>query len=300
MDVKKMEESIEQIKTGLDLFMATFKESVKEDLKTPEKKETIKSVESVEEMVEEIEETGFVLEEMANYPYNELKSIATGFGLNGKGTREEIETRITSYFEGDKESNVVSIDEAKSKKAEEIEEVDEIPEWISELNDYTVEELADILTDADIKPTGKKQSLINKVVKAVESGKIIFEEEVEEVEDLKVADIISEESYELAINRDVEIKLSEKYESWMIDHIRNFVKATDKDGKVTNPFTVKELEEMPEDFLLEVFNTIELIMSDEGEPVEFEDAYQIGDDWYCCGHALGKDLHCNVCGTTWE
>ena len=69
---------------------------------------------------------------------------------------------------------------AEEVEAEEIEEdpfIEEVREAVADLSN---EEIAEALTGAGIKPSGKRESLIAKLAKAVEEGKISLSDEDEE------------------------------------------------------------------------------------------------------------------------
>lgn len=107
------------------------------------------------------DEEGISAEELEEMSLKELKELADENGIEypkvvaAKKLREIILEAIESGDEDD------STDLDEGDIAEEL-----------GLNDMETEELAEILTEAGIKATGKKQALIARIVKAVEDGEI--------------------------------------------------------------------------------------------------------------------------------
>lgn len=87
--------------------------------------------------------------------------------------------------EADEEEVDSEDDEEEESDEEEEEEEDDIAEELG-LNDMSVDELADILAEHDLSTKGKKQALIDRIVKAVEDGTIELDDEEEEEEEEEV------------------------------------------------------------------------------------------------------------------
>lgn len=175
--------------------------------KIEEVKNDVEPTPEVEEEVVEVE-TNTEAEDLNSKTLKELKDLAKELGVSTKGSKSTIIGRILEAQDNVEE--VVEEPEENILTEEEVEEFEEATETGEEnpleaqLNEMSVEELADILAEVGISTKGKKQSLIAKVLKAVEEGKIeladeedadeeeeVVEETVEEVEE-PVNDTIEE------------------------------------------------------------------------------------------------------------
>lgn len=175
--------------------------------KIEEVKNDVETTPEVEEEVVEVE-TNTEAEDLNSKTLKELKDLAKELGVSTKGSKSTIIGRILEAQDNVEE--VVEETKENILTEEEVEEFEEATETGEEnpleaqLNEMSVEELADILAEVGISTKGKKQSLIAKVLKAVEEGKIeladeedadeeeeVVEETVEEVEE-PVTDTIEE------------------------------------------------------------------------------------------------------------
>ena len=155
--------------------------------KIEEVKNDVETTPEVEEEVVEVE-TNTEAEDLNSKTLKELKDLAKELGVSTKGSKSTIIGRILEAQDNVEE--VVEEPEENILTEEEVEEFEEATETGEEnpleaqLNEMSVEELADIIAEVGISTKGKKQSLIAKVLKAVEEGKIELadEEEVEEEE----------------------------------------------------------------------------------------------------------------------
>ena len=155
--------------------------------KIEEVKNDVETTPEVEEEVVEVE-TNTEAEDLNSKTLKELKDLAKELGVSTKGSKSTIIGRILEAQDNVEE--VVEETKENILTEEEVEEFEEATETGEEnpleaqLNEMSVEELADILAEVGISTKGKKQSLIAKVLKAVEEGKIELadEEEVEEEE----------------------------------------------------------------------------------------------------------------------
>lgn len=175
--------------------------------KIEEVKNDVEPTPEVEEEAVEVE-TNTEAEDLNSKTLKELKDLAKELGVSTKGSKSTIIGRILEAQDNVEE--VVEEPEENILTEEEVEEFEEATETgednplEAQLNEMSVEELADILAEVGISTKGKKQSLIAKVLKAVEEGKIeladeedadeeeeVVEETVEEVEE-PVTDTIEE------------------------------------------------------------------------------------------------------------
>lgn len=201
---------------GLDLIReAVVSEMETEVVSVETVKNKIEEVKNDVETTPEVEEEAVVevetnteAEDLNSKTLKELKDLAKELGVSTKGSKSTIIGRILEAQDNVEE--VVEEPEENILTEEEVEEFEEATETGEEnpleaqLNEMSVEELADILAEVGISTKGKKQSLIAKVLKAVEEGKIeladeeetdeeeeVVEETVEEVEE-PVTDTIEE------------------------------------------------------------------------------------------------------------
>ena len=201
---------------GLDLIReAVISEMETEVVSVETVKNKIEEVKNDVETTPEVEEEAVVevetnteAEDLNSKTLKELKDLAKELGVSTKGSKSTIIGRILEAQDNVEE--VVEEPEENILTEEEVEEFEEATETGEEnpleaqLNEMSVEELADILAEVGISTKGKKQSLIAKVLKAVEEGKIeladeedadeeeeVVEETVEEVEE-PVTDTIEE------------------------------------------------------------------------------------------------------------
>lgn len=201
---------------GLDLIReAVISEMETEVVSVETVKNKIEEVKNDVEPTPEVEEEAVVevetnteAEDLNSKTLKELKDLAKELGVSTKGSKSTIIGRILEAQDNVEE--VVEEPEENILTEEEVEEFEEATETGEEnpleaqLNEMSVEELADILAEVGISTKGKKQSLIAKVLKAVEEGKIeladeedadeeeeVVEETVEEVEE-PVTDTIEE------------------------------------------------------------------------------------------------------------
>ena len=201
---------------GLDLIReAVISEMETEVVSVETVKNKIEEVKNDVETTPEVEEEAVVevetnteAEDLNSKTLKELKDLAKELGVSTKGSKSTIIGRILEAQDNVEE--VVEETKENILTEEEVEEFEEATETGEEnpleaqLNEMSVEELADILAEVGISTKGKKQSLIAKVLKAVEEGKIeladeedadeeeeVVEETVEEVEE-PVTDTIEE------------------------------------------------------------------------------------------------------------
>ena len=201
---------------GLDLIReAVISEMETEVVSVETVKNKIEEVKNDVETTPEVEEEAVVevetnteAEDLNSKTLKELKDLAKELGVSTKGSKSTIIGRILEAKDNVEE--VVEETKENILTEEEVEEFEEATETGEEnpleaqLNEMSVEELADILAEVGISTKGKKQSLIAKVLKAVEEGKIeladeedadeeeeVVEETVEEVEE-PVNDTIEE------------------------------------------------------------------------------------------------------------
>lgn len=281
--------------------------------------------ETVEVPAEEVEveekEEVISREELEAKKYNELRALASELGLDSKGKKNELIDRILEYYE-----NQGKVEEVKEEVVEETEESDEEAEYRrleQMLEEYTNEELADILVEVGKSPKGKRQALITKVIDAIKEGLIAFEddeEETDEVEDEEVYEEEREEEQEgdLLVNEDEEIMTDARREA--VVNLTNKIKDQYKKGELTDKEMKKFLEEYfehiegeencvectcPNEDRLSCYIKVQTsLIDDDGMYHDFEEPYVVNDEYYCCGKPLIElsegTLYCQVCGQEYE
>lgn len=265
------------------------------------------------------------LEELNSIPYGKLKKLAKDLGLEAKGSRETLISRILN-------SNVqASIDEEAVTEAvteevtdtskvvddvpfntEEEEDEDPVEKMVNEaVADMTDEEILDFLTEVGIKARGKRQSLISAVIKGVREGKI----ELEDSSDSESSED-SDESEEIntvyADDEEVTIDRARAIENLIAEVNEMF-----EEGSITRQEIIEWLcEFFGEDRGFNDSSDEELIdtyiqasaqfIDDEGNTIEDNGvAYTVNGTPYCCGTPLDYDKKANVykcsqCGSEYE
>jgi hypothetical protein len=151
--------------------------------------ETVEEAE--EEVAEEEEELSTVIEtedgdvDLAEMNVKQLKAFAEEYGLEVSAKKKDgliaeiLEQLYADSEEGEEEE---PSDEELEEIEEEEEEAEDDGEDVAEqlgLNDMEVEELAEILSENGLSTKGKKQALVDRIVRAIEDGTIEVEGEDE-------------------------------------------------------------------------------------------------------------------------
>lgn len=306
----------------------TVVEPVKEEV-APQVEETTNNEEvteapQVEEPKEEVIESNdtYTYEKLETMTYNEIKALAKELGVKAIGTKKIIISSILDHLGSEQSSTNeepvkvatdVDIKEIEESKEDEVELVDNEVEdeeeveaedttlydhIVADLEGYSDEELADILSSVGISPKGKRQALLAKIVQAIEEGVLEWEEEGEseaEEEPQVVKETTTTSAREIAKREEEQIinlainkgELSHKE---IIKYLKDF-----NNGQYVSQGLEGDLEEY-------ICIQCDLI-DDEGNKHELADPYYVGDDVFCCGQQLQEvdgDLYCEVCGTTYE
>ena len=310
---------IEEVVTDTTV-VEPVKEEVAPQVEETTTNEVVNEESQVIETKEEVkEENTYTYDNLESMTYNEIKALAKELGVKAIGTKKIIIESILAHLGSEptptKDEPVevatdVDIQEIEESTDEEVElvenEVDEDEEVeaedttfydqiVSDLEGYSDEELADILSSVGISPKGKRQALLAKIVQAIEEGVLEWEEDEEATEEPKeevqdttnarrVARRKEEERITLAIEKG---ELSHKE---IIKYLKDF-----NNGRYVSQGLDGDVEEY-------ICIQCDLI-DDEGHKHELADPYYVGDDVFCCGQQLQEvdnDLYCEVCGTTYE
>lgn len=204
--------------------------------------------------------------------------------------------------EGEDETVEVTEEETKDEEDERVKIVEEYG-----LEEYTVEELADICAEFDLSTKGKKQALIDRIVKGIMDGTIELEdepeEEAQEEEKAPLKKVAEYDNPQRAKKEaEVEADIRSKYEKGKL-----------KDSAIKK-FLDKYNEGDPEcagckgcskEDMLECYIDIHrALVDDDGDLNEFEEPYIRDGEYFCCGKELKElengDLYCQVCGIEYE
>lgn len=276
-----------------------------------------------EEEVEEAEAVDVSIDDLKDKSYNEIKQIAKDLGIEPKGSRKVLEEKIKEALTGgvtpEEEKEEVVEDKPKGKiskfpkkKEEEAEPVEEDPLMttiLEQTEDMSDEELADMLSEVGIKPSGKRQALLDKIVQAIHDGLIEMDGEEEASEEAEEEEVPYEE---FAVN----IKGAEGMTRKRAEAIVKIGKAkmTDKEA---GAFLDELVDTIGEDnFALildgkqgtdvEIAKSIKMLLTnDDGEEVGFEEAYELNGEAYCCTLPLDYDKKtktytCQLCEQEYE
>lgn len=325
--VPVVEESIEE----------TIQESVEESVKD-ESNET----ESVEENVLDSDSkitgeekcSSTIKSSLEEKTLNELRSLAKEYSVSGGGKKvdiisrleeammsevkgeaieepvsEEVEEEIVPTNE-EEEETIETPTETESDIEKEVEEEVEdnrtelVDKITLELKDYSVQDIADVLSDVGISPKGKREALIDKVVQAVIDGLLEFEDDESEVEEEEVESELvpsSEEVEDTEARKYAIVKFEENYnpeDEWTIKEINErlaIIYNDPKDGYSKDLPLEEKLDMLKEHYIN--------LIDDEGESHELQEAYELRGEYYCCSKSLSEideGYLCSVCGTIYE
>ena len=336
--------SSEGDKTVKSAINTETNEVIKQEVAEPVKEvQEVKEVAPVEENKEEAKVTNFPTEEELNaLSYNDLKAKAKELGVKAVGSKkviienilalntpEDVKEEAPTEVEMDKaieEAEVPTEDRGEEIEIdEEVEDEDEdaLPEGeptlydqvVADLEGYSDEELADILSEVGVSPKGRRQALLAKIVQAIEDGKLEWEDESEQTTE-DAPQEATEPSKDVEPQDDQEVdeddfvgteaRKQACYEE--CDKIEEDIER----GNISMKEIIKFLKEyhngkyvsQGEDADVEEYMAIQCdLIDDEGTKHDLADPYYIGDDIYCCGAILkdlNEDLYCEHCGTTYE
>ena len=247
------------------------------------------------------------------------------------------------YIEDEDEESVDEEVEEVDEEEDEIEDEDEEVEDIAEeygLNDMTLEELADICAEYGLSTKGKKQALIDRIVKAIVNGEIeVDDEEEEDIEDDEGGgeDEEEQEVYEEEVDDEEEVDEEEDEEEAeeetkkkplrSLKNIKREEKEKEVEENIREQYRKKKLKDSKikkfldnynegdpeckgckgctkEDMLECYIDIHKALVDDDGEVNDMEEPYIRDNEYHCCGKEL-EDLengnyYCSVCGQEYE
>ena len=190
----------------------------------------------------------------------------------------------------------VDVEEEETSLAEQVE---------AEVADMSVQELADVLESVGMNPKGKRQTLVARIVEAVEQGLLSFDEEEGEESEEPAQDQEEEEADEYLVCKD---EVREK----ALDEVEEMIEEQIESGELTEAKIDEVLSGFFEDYdpslSLEdkkMYYTYlsQRLVDDEGEINDFESPYYINDRVVCCATFLEEEngsYVCPMCGTEYE
>ena len=314
----------------------------------PVKKSTTKKSKVEKQEVDETpDETDgiYTKEALDGKKYNELKKIAKEVGVSAKGDRETLidnilgaSEQIEEDFDEDDEEETTLEDvededdtdeddgEEEDVEAEPIDDEESLAEEIEDrVSEMETEEIADLLVEAGISAKGKRQALINKLIKAVQDGAIAINgegenEEEPEDDDYEDDDYEDEDVEDEGDEEDVNdlsnpnIKPARKK---ALKALKSMLEKKYDDGKlkaVTMKKALKayydesadEIDDMDNDELFDAYLQLKMLfIDDEGDEVEEGAPYTLNGEPYCCGQPLQYNEEddtfiCEICGGEYE
>lgn len=312
----------------------------------PVKKSTTKKSKVEKQEVDEVDETSdetddiYTKEALDGKKYNELKKIAKEVGVSAKGDRETLidnilgaSEQIEEDFDEDDEEETTLEDvededdtdeddgEEEDVEAEPIDDEESLAEEIEDrVSEMETEEIADLLVEAGISAKGKRQALINKLIKAVQDGAIAINGEGENEEEPEDDDYEDEDVEDDGDEEDVNdlsnpnIKPARKK---ALKALKSMLEKKYNDGKlkaVTMKKALKayydesadEIDDMDNDELFDAYLQLKMLfIDDEGDEVEEGAPYTLNGEPYCCGQPLQYNEEddtfiCEICGGEYE
>ena len=313
------------MREGLDMIINSADEGVNEEPTTAKPVPT-KAENNVEE--KEVEAPTVVKghlsrEQLDSMTYNDLKKLAKEIGVSAVGARPELTDRILGVEVTAEAEEVVDVSDAPAEEST----GDEIADKVRELaKDMSVSDIADVLAEVGVSAKGKKEALVEKLIKAVEDGLISLDDEDESEEEVETTDEpnVSEEE---AVTEEAEATdEDEEYDPTNDPENPNMTKARKtalvafnkstresvENGEISyddmrtflaefHDMEVSDLNEYTDEEILDFYvDAASRFIDDDGEIVE-EEAYMLNGEPACCGHVLsyaeerGK-FHCDICG----
>lgn len=315
--------------------------------------------ETVEVEQQEVVETEPETPSLESLSIAELRKMAKELGLDTKGKKVDIIARIEALNEPVEENveevveevietpeveevevedddveddDVEDEDDAEEEyEEEEADEDDEEPSELellkAELEDYSLEELKEVLESVELSTKGKKQALISRIIQAVEDGIIAYGDEEEEIEveddldelvtdedEIEVEEVTDEEESddeedyedeeeeeELTVREQAQAEIEER----ILEDYENGDLTDKQITKFLNEYSNGTFKTVNKKRSLNKYIEIMTELVDEdGDVVELGEPYYVGDDVaFCCGAELKEvdgDFYCEICGNEYE
>ena len=314
--------------------------------------------ETVEVEQQEVVETEPETPSLESLSIAELRKMAKELGLDTKGKKVDIIARIEALNEPveenveevveevietpeveeveieDEDEVLIEDEDDAEEDYEEEEEADEDDEEPSdlellkaELEDYSLEELKEVLESLELSTKGKKQALISRIIQAVEDGIIAYGDDEEEIEveddldelvtdedEIEVEEVTDEEESddeedyedeeeeeELTVREQAQAEIEER----ILEDYENGDSTDKQITKFLNEYSNGTFKTVNKKRSLNKYIEIMTELVDEdGDVVELGEPYYVGDDVaFCCGAELKEvdgDFYCEICGNEYE
>jgi hypothetical protein len=337
-EMTELAETVGTLETAGTLETPKTSEKVVPVKKSTTKKSKVEKQE-VDETSDETDDI-YTKEALDGKKYNELKKIAKEVGVSAKGDRETLidnilgaSEQIEEDFDEDDEEETTLEDvededdtdeddgEEEDVEAEPIDDEESLAEEIEDrVSEMETEEIADLLVEAGISAKGKRQALINKLIKAVQDGAIAINGEGENEEEPEDDDYEDDDYEDEGDEEDVNdlsnpnIKPARKK---ALKALKSMLEKKYNDGKlkaVTMKKALKayydesadEIDDMDNDELFDAYLQLKMLfIDDEGDEVEEGAPYTLNGEPYCCGQPLQYNEEddtfiCEICGGEYE
>ena len=244
----------------------------------------------IEELVEDLDKLVEALEALGYYDEEDEEDTVEASEEVIEQEEEEDETVASTEEEtGDEEDERIKIVEEYG------------------LEEYTVEELADICAEYELSTKGKKQALIDRIVKGIMDGTIELEDEPEEEaqeEEKAPLKKVAEYNNPQRAKKEAEVEadIRDKYEKGKLkdNEIKKFLdKYNEGDPECAGCKGCSK-----EDMLDCYIDIHKALVDDDGDLNEFEEPYVRDGEYFCCGREIKElengNLYCQVCGTEYQ
>lgn len=317
--------------------------------------------ETVEVEQQEVVETEPETPSLESLSIAELRKMAKELGLDTKGKKVDIIARIEALNEpveenveevveevietpeveevevDDVEDEVLIEDEDEDEddaeeeyeeeEADEEEEPSDLELLKAELEDYSLEELKEVLESVELSTKGKKQALISRIIQAVEDGIIAYGDEEEEIEVEDDLDELVTDEDEIEVEEVTDEEESDEEEDYEDEEeeeeltVREQAQAEIEERILEDyengDLTDKQITKFLNEYSNGTFKTVNKkrslnkyieimteLVDEDGDVVELGEPYYVGDDVaFCCGAELKEvdgDFYCEICGNEYE
>lgn len=312
----KIIEGLKAVRGGIDLILEGMTSDTCVNEVAPQKAEakTTPKAEPVATNEGATITATFTREQLDGMTYNNIKKLAKDLGISAVGNREEITNRILG-------GSVEAPNEEEAPKEVPVDDKDNDPVYakvVESVSDMSNEEIADILVDIGVSAKGKRESLIDKLVKAVKDGLLDFDDEDEDEETEEeapapqpTADDEEEDDDTNDVDNPNMTAARKKAILAQDDEIRKQFKKKEVTRADLVEFlqsfydTEDPMDDMTDDDLLDTYiDAVCRLVDDDGNLVE-EGAYLLNGEPACCGRLLtySKDTKmfiCEHCGEEYE
>ena len=311
--------------------------------------------ETVEVEQQEVVETEPETPSLESLSIAELRKMAKELGLDTKGKKVDIIARIEALNEPVEENveevveEVIETPEVEEVEVEEVEDEDDAEEEYeeeeadeddeepselellkAELEDYSLEELKEVLESVELSTKGKKQALISRIIQAVEDGIIAYGDEEEEIEveddldelvtdedEIEVEEVTDEEESDDEEDYEDEEEEEEEEELTVREQAQAEIEERILEDYENGDLTDKQITKFLNEYSNGTFKTVNKkrslnkyieimteLVDEDGDVVELGEPYYVGDDVaFCCGAELKEvdgDFYCEICGNEYE